>query len=211
MMTSSSDPTRGRPPMPSDVVAWAPDELAISGQAFGAAGDEAMLPARVLDEARREAFDEGYRAGEDAERTRLFHVARALNDGLISVQDGIDRWVANAEENIAALSVAIARHLLSREVAIDADTVMDVVRQAIADFPIDHPVVVRLNPADHTVIVALVASMKGDLATRQETEWVADARIAPGGCVVEGRERIVDGRVDAALERVYRRLTYTGA
>jgi hypothetical protein len=29
--------------------------------------------------------------------------------------------------------------------------------------------------------------------------------------VVEGRERIIDGRVDAALERVYRRLTYTGA
>jgi hypothetical protein len=29
--------------------------------------------------------------------------------------------------------------------------------------------------------------------------------------VVEGRERIVDGRVDTALERVYRRLTYNNA
>jgi flagellar biosynthesis/type III secretory pathway protein FliH len=37
--------------------------------------------------------------------------------------------------------------------------------------------------------------------------WLADARIQPGGCVVEGRERIVDGRVDTALERLYRKLS----
>jgi flagellar biosynthesis/type III secretory pathway protein FliH len=41
--------------------------------------------------------------------------------------------------------------------------------------------------------------------------WVPDARIARGGCVVEGRERIVDGRVDSALERVYRRLAHRHA
>ena len=43
------------------------------------------------------------------------------------------------------------------------------------------------------------------------SDWIADARIAPGGAMVEGRERIVDARVDSALERIYRRLTYTGA
>jgi len=43
----------------------------------------------------------------------------------------------------------------------------------------------------------------------RDARWIADARVAPGGCIVEGRERIVDGRVDTALERIYRRLTYT--
>ena len=45
----------------------------------------------------------------------------------------------------------------------------------------------------------------------REARWLPDASIAPGGCVVEGRERIIDGRIDTALERVYRRLTYTNA
>jgi hypothetical protein len=30
--------------------------------------------------------------------------------------------------------------------------------------------------------------------------------MSPGNCLVEGHERVVDGRVDMALERLYRRL-----
>jgi flagellar assembly protein FliH len=40
---------------------------------------------------------------------------------------------------------------------------------------------------------------------------VADARIVRGGCVVEGRERIIDGRVDLALEQIFRKLSGTDA
>jgi flagellar biosynthesis/type III secretory pathway protein FliH len=40
---------------------------------------------------------------------------------------------------------------------------------------------------------------------------MADSRIQPGGCVVEGRERIIDGRVDTALERLYRQLSGNNA
>ncbi|MFN8582705.1 MAG: FliH/SctL family protein [Gemmatimonadaceae bacterium] len=211
-MTSSFSPRR---PVSAEVIAWAPEELPCGDVPLGApassneAPAEALVPARLLDEVRQAAFEEGFRAGEDAERTRMFHVTHALRDGLASVHEGVDRWVANAEENVAALSVAIARHILSREVAMDRDAVFAVVRLAIADFPLDHPVTVRLNPTDHAVIVGLLSTMEGEV--RKDTEWVADSRIAPGGCVVEGRERIVDGRVDAALERIYRRLTYTGA
>ncbi len=37
--------------------------------------------------------------------------------------------------------------------------------------------------------------------------WMADERVERGGCLIEGRERIVDGRVDMALERIYRALS----
>jgi flagellar biosynthesis/type III secretory pathway protein FliH len=35
---------------------------------------------------------------------------------------------------------------------------------------------------------------------------VADPAVGRGGCLVEGRERILDGRLDVALERAYRTL-----
>jgi flagellar biosynthesis/type III secretory pathway protein FliH len=40
---------------------------------------------------------------------------------------------------------------------------------------------------------------------------MADPAISAGGCLIEGHERIVDGRVDAALERLYRRLSHAGS
>jgi len=219
MMTWLSNFGDGVAPMLSasahhPVVAWAPDDLGSHGAHVSSSNasspDEPLVPAHLLEEARRLGFDEGLRAGEDAERARLFQVARALQDGLSSVQDGVDRWIANAEENITALAVAVARHILSREVTVDREATMDVVKQAIAEFSIEQPVTVRLHPADHAAIVPMLLS--GEIeSVRREAEWIADGRIAPGGCVVEGRERIIDGRVDAALERVYRRLTYTGA
>jgi len=216
MMIWSSDFSGARPPSvaPHQAIAWAPDDLGSHGAHSSIAGasvpDEPLVPARLLEEAQRMGFDEGYRSGEDAERMRLFQVARALQDGLTSVQDGVDRWIANAEENITALAVAIARHILSREVTVDREATMAVVKQAIAEFSLDHPVTVRMPPADHAVIMPLLLPAENE-AGRQNAEWIADSRIAQGGCVVEGRERIIDGRVDAALERVYRRLTYTGA
>ncbi|MBV6521239.1 MAG: hypothetical protein MNPFHGCM_01372 [Gemmatimonadaceae bacterium] len=194
-------------------IAWTPDDLGAHHAhdvPDTSVPDEPLIAANVLEQARHAAFDEGFRAGEDSERTRLFHAARALQDGLSSVHSGVERWIANAEENIAALAVAIARHILSREVTVDRAATVDVVRQAIAEFSIDHPVTVRLHPNDHAEIVPLLVAGEGE-SGRRDAEWIADARIAPGGCVVEGRERIIDGRVDAALERVYRRLTYTGA
>jgi flagellar biosynthesis/type III secretory pathway protein FliH len=47
--------------------------------------------------------------------------------------------------------------------------------------------------------------MQPDSAGRmQDVRWVADPHIVRGGCLVEGRERIIDGRVDTSLERAYR-------
>jgi flagellar biosynthesis/type III secretory pathway protein FliH len=50
-----------------------------------------------------------------------------------------------------------------------------------------------------------------DGAEQRPAHWIADAQVKSGGCVVEGRDRIVDGRVDTALERVYRRLAHQNA
>jgi flagellar assembly protein FliH len=65
---------------------------------------------------------------------------------------------------------------------------------------------IRVNPED----LSLISMPEPDgrepvaIAPNRDVRWLADVRIAQGGCVVEGRERIVDGRIDTALERLYR-------
>jgi flagellar assembly protein FliH len=176
---------------------------------------EAVPTAQEL--AVEEAWQAGYQAGrlegEMAEQARLAPTLRAASDAIDDIRSSEERWQGAIEENIIALATAIARHLVDREMETDMTVVSTLIERALEAFPIDQPVRVRVNPRDLTVIESLSAHdhpMPG-AARGTNARWIADARIAPGGAMVEGRERIVDARVDSALERIYRRLTYTGA
>lgn len=231
MMTWSSSSPRGarREGTSHDAPAVAWDELALDTRAlhdvFARAEQEpahesfaesAIDPEemeRALQEAYQRGVEDGRRAGELAEATRLRGAARAVAEALASTQTNADRWVGNAEENICALAVAIARQVIGREIAVDKSSLADMVQQALAEFPMDHALTLRVNPSDLQAIQSSFFALgeASPLAMRKDVQWLPDGRVAPGGCLIEGRDRIVDGRVDTALERLYRRLTYTGA
>lgn len=167
----------------------------------------------LIAEAYAQGFEDGRLEGEQGEQARLRSAVAAAQEALDALRDGEQRWTGTIEENVTALAVAIARAIIGREVATDRAIVADLVRRAIADFGVERQIRVRVHPQD----LALLTGHGADddhadrLAAGRELRWVPDVGIGRGSCIVEGRERIVDGRVDAALERVYRRLTYTNA
>jgi flagellar biosynthesis/type III secretory pathway protein FliH len=148
---------------------------------------------------------EGERAARAAGELQIATAVRALHDAVASVEVHAERWVANAEENVAALAVLVAQHVIQAEVNADPTFMRDLVQRALSHFPIDQAVTVRLHPEDAATCTAMSGAALTDAAGRlQDVRWIADATITRGGCLLEGRERIIDGRVDAALERAYR-------
>ena len=159
-------------------------------------------------------FEEGRHEGEHAEAARLRTALTAAEESIDILRSGEERWQGMIEENICALAVAVARHIIDREVADNPEILEKLVKRALGEFPIDHPVRVRVNPTDLQIILSHGGQAACDIITGtppREAHWIPDSRIAPGGTVVEGRDRIIDGRVDTALERIYRRLTYKNA
>jgi flagellar assembly protein FliH len=133
---------------------------------------------------------------------RIESIADALGDALEDVRLHQQRWTSNAEENLAVLAVAVARQLIAREVEGDPTIVTGLVQRAIAQFPLEQQVTVRLHPDDVESCSMLLQPAEGNKF--HEIRWAADPLVQRGGCMVEGRERIIDGRVDTALERIYR-------
>lgn len=196
---------------------WAPDELpsmlrATSPDRPAPAGPSAEdRVAQATEDGYARGYEQGFRAGEFAEAARLRSAVAALEEALYSVERDSARWVGNAEENVCALAVTVARHLIGREIAATPDIVTDAVRLALSEFPVNEAVRVRMNPQDLQVVSALMATDEGRALTRSNVRWTGDARMAPGSCLIEGSERIVDGRVDVGLERLYRRLSNAGS
>lgn len=174
---------------------------------------EAEAREQILAEAYQRGHEDGRTAGEIAEGARLRHAVQAADQAVEEIRENEARWAGTIEENICAVAVAVARQIIGRELETDGRVVADLVRRALAECPIDQPVQIRVHPNDLTVISSMT-NADGTPVTvtgSREARWAADTRIQPGGCVIEGRDRIIDGRVDTGLERLYRRLTYTNA
>jgi len=148
---------------------------------------------------------EGVAEGRRLERETLATLRVTLSAVMEDLASRQDEWMETLEENISALAVGIARQLLGRELNGDREAIVDMVRRALTQFPVGHEVAIRLNPEDLTLLTS--AAEEQTAGARQEARWIADPRIDPGGCVIEGPDRVVDGRLDRALERVYRKLT----
>lgn len=160
-----------------------------------------------LAQAWAEGHATGCAEGEAAAHEALAAVAATLEAAREQLAGHEARWLANLQENVAALAVAVARHVVEREVAADTSCVQAVAARAVGEFSLDEPLTLRVHPADLPALRAAMAGATAAAPPARELRWMPDAQIVRGGCVVEGRERIVDGRVDAALERIYRALS----
>lgn len=162
--------------------------------------------AAALDEVWREGHAAGVAAAESAAQAAAYEaldgVARVLDAAVHEVQTHEERWMGDLRAHVAALAVAVAHHVVGRAVAADDALVVALATRAVAEFPTGEALVARVHPDDVDALKAAWARVPRDGAVR----WLPDARVSRGGTLVEGRERIVDGRVDAALERLYRAL-----
>ena len=142
---------------------WALEELPMPeifplfGNPDGTAATEAEATVDVhthyaseLTRVEQESYNHGYAEGETAARgeceARVALAVSALAEAAAMIQLHEARWVSNAEENIAALAVAVARHIVAREVTMDPIGIHALVTRALAQLPVDQPIVVRLHP-----------------------------------------------------------------
>ena len=176
---------------------------------------EANFEVRLAAERARIEADAYARGRADGERSARSTLEQSLQGALGALDEAAQsvalheaRWLNNIEENIAALAVSVARHVVQREIVADPSFVAGLVASALAQYAVDQEITVRLNPEDLTSCRQVIDA---DLNGARTMRWIGDTSIARGGCLTEGRERIIDGRVDTALERVYRSLAQVQA
>lgn len=216
MIPSSSDTTAQGAEEP--VVRWTPgvlknepepDETRPTTPPPARAPDAAEAIETAHQRGYQEGLEDGLSEGRRAERSELSTARTTLEAVAADLAERREEWLETFEENVSALAVTVARQIIGHELEANRDVVAHLVRRALAGFPTGQTLVIRLNPEDLALLTEATASEGGEapVAPGRDVRWIADPRIQPGGCVVEGPERVVDGRIDRALERLYRSLT----
>jgi flagellar assembly protein FliH len=142
-------------------------------------------------EGREQGYAEGLAEGQRAAEQHLVEELRlldAMTRRLAEPGRALERPV---EEAIVTLALEVARWVIGTEVSNSPDYIIGLIREAVAQVPIDvgTPAIV-LNPID----VELVRGLAPDLE-ENGIPLVGDESVEPGGCLV-----VADGAEGAAMK-----------
>ena len=167
---------------------------------------QALLQQQACDDAYAEGFAQGQaqtalewqrrmddyiaQQGQDAAQ-RLQAVLQTLDASLIDMQQQM-------AQQLLELACDIARQVVRQELSVNPNALQPVVREAVGMLVTEgRPAMVRLNPAD---MEAMAQPLREEIDA-PGVQWMADAAVPPGGCLVESAGTAVDGSLDKRWQR----------
>lgn len=165
---------------------------------------ELLAPTAFADRiaaAERAAFARGHAEGERAAvmsaSTRVDAMVARFATAIENVAAARTAMLHDAEHDLVRLAMAIAEHVLRRQVQLDPSLLTAMARSALERLGSATAVTIHVNPADFETI----KQQPG--ATVSAVELVADPDVHPGGCIA----RTAGGSVDVSLDAQFRELT----
>lgn len=154
----------------------------------------------------REARERGLREArvhfDEAVADAVLPWREQLADSVAEVAALRARVAARVEGELVRLALEIARKVVHREVNLDHEIALTLVRVALSRVTSRALARVRLNPADH----AFVASRLAQLGSAGTVELLEDHTVGRGGCVVETETGDIDARIEQQFAEIERGL-----
>lgn len=188
-------------PMPFRTVGPEP-----AGAVFQAGGSRLGFEAERMERRLREAREAGLREGEAAGTRRaaaeLQPVIDRLGRSIAEIGGLRTRLRREAEQDLVRLSLAIARRILRREMAVDPDALRGLVRAALEKLEAQEISRARVHPAH----AAMVTACLEQLGSPREVEVLADPSCEPGTVQLETPRGCLDASVESQLQEIERGL-----
>ena len=172
----------------------------LPGLALGA--PQPVSAAQLEQEIFARGFAQGQQAGAAAAQQETAQLARKLAatlDDLVRVRN---EMIRHTEKQMVQLALAVARRVVHREVSLDPNLLLAMMRVALDRLSDAARVTVRLHPADHQGAIAALAGQE----SHSHVTLSADARIPRGGCRVESDYGDIEAGVDGQIQEVARAL-----
>lgn len=160
---------------------------------------------RDLNEIEREAFEKGFAAGERsgmemAER-RIEVALKRFSKSLQEVARLRNQIVADTEKDLVQLALEIARKLVHREIQIDEEIIVTLVRVALEKLGVNSEITVWVSSQDQEVL----QNHLGELAP-QGDDWKVVFKVNQefkrGDCVVESQYGSADARISVQFQEI---------
>jgi flagellar assembly protein FliH len=199
----------GADALPAQPLSWR--RLTAGGEAAAQTQLDALL-ARIaqleqeIPQREQQAFEAGFRKGESAGQdqaiARLDPVAEQLARTVAALSQSRRKLRQDAEQDVVKLALAIGRRIVHRELSMDPEAILGVVKAALEKLEGREVDRVRVHPEN----AEIVRKHLDRLGRSQRLEVVADPRLERGAVVFETACGNLDVSVDTQREEIQRGL-----
>ncbi len=151
------------------------------------------------------AFASGYAKGEAAgraqEAARIESAAGSLLAAAAALSDQRRRLRRECEEDCVKLSIVIARRVLRRELSVDPEAVLGIVKAALTRIEGREVERIRVHPDDAELIRRYIEGAAG-----RQVEVAAEPNLERGTCIIETARGALDASVETQLAEIQRGL-----
>jgi len=144
----------------------------------------------------------------EAEKANASQTCQALRSVVDKLNKFYDKMFTKHKEEIAKLSVEIARKILVQKVQKGDYEIESIIEEALENAPTRQDVVVHLNPED--LVQYQKAQQDDATGTLDGIKFAADSNIGRAECLLESPKGIVESLIDGHLEQIGKALEKVG-
>jgi len=186
------------------------DSLPLEGSVFPPAaftrppGGSPSHAGSALEQHLQGAYQQGFQDGQNAARQELGGQIEAMGVRLARTIEELSglrqRFRHEAEEDVVALAIAIARRILHRELTVAPEALLGLLKAALEKIEVREVHRVRVRPED----AAMVQQHLEKMGLPQRVELIADPGLERGAAILDSSRGALDVSVETQLAEIER-------
>lgn len=155
---------------------------------------------------RQEAYTQGQRQGAEeaarlgqADRAEFYAAAGKILQELAVIKENI---YGDMEKELVALAIAMAEKMVSRQLDISPETIVDITAAALNQARDCKQVILYIPAGQAQIIKSRQEEIGAVLYQAEHFSIVADAKIEPGGCRIETEKGYIDACRETMLDKL---------
>ena len=161
-----------------------------------------MKAAEIEKEAYEKGFSEGERAGRETGEKMVEAVLKQYTQTLEELKGLRRNLLSGSEREVVRLSLEVAKKVVKREVSVDEELILALVKVALNRLADQSVMTVRVNPKDGQSILHFRESPGHRDSWHDGIKLVEDPLITRGGCLIETDSGVIDARVEEQFREI---------
>ncbi|GAB2721901.1 flagellar assembly protein FliH [Paenibacillus thermoaerophilus] len=170
---------------------------------------------RISEEIRQEGYRQGYEEGyAKAERDVLERYNAMLEEAAAIISQAAEqkqKLILEAEPFLVELSTAIAEKIIAKQLTIEPDWIIDLVRTQLARRKENGMISLYVSPKQYAFVEAARDELLMAIDSQAELAIVPDPSVQDNGCVIRSAFGSIDARIATQLEEIKQALVRLAA